>query len=212
MYRVGLDVDTRAYFTAATIIIAVPTGIKVFSWLSYSFSKSNLANTITIKRYLSLYERFPRANRTYIKPNHKTLDIVLFGSNLGSTLNYPNYTIILQHMVRLPNNIYNIIVGVLLSDGSMQIGNKKGKGQARLRFKQSFTRLLYVLELYSQLAHYCKSLPEFGLHKGQKYSYVYFTTRSLSCFTEIYNLFYVNNKKIVPVDIFNILTIAGLAH
>lgn len=136
--------------------------------------------------------------------NNNNLALVPYGSNLSSTLGYPRYKPFERKVVNIPYALMQIFIGIILSDASIQ---RQYKADARLLFKQGYSNFLYFYFVYFQLSHYCAKFPYTTItNVNNKLHYgLAFTTRSLPCITNLYNIFYINNTKVIPQNLYELL-------
>lgn len=115
----------------------------------------------------------------------------------------------------LPKELFDILIGLLLGDLCAQ--KPSIKANTFFRFEQGSIHKDYLIHLFNLFYNYCNSEPKTSerlpdKRTGKIYSRIQFNTYALPCFNQLYNLFYPEGKKKVPLNIGELLNPLGLAY
>ncbi len=116
----------------------------------------------------------------------------------------------------LPQELKDILVGLLLGDLYMQKLSKFTLS-VRLMIHQGLVHIDYFMHLYELFKIYGAMSPKISnpapdKRTGKIYKTIRFVTYSLPCFAPLFELFYVDGKKVIPNNIAELLTPLGLAY
>jgi hypothetical protein len=145
-------------------------------------------------------------------PSTNSTSLTIWGENLPSLIGYKLSRYELSLFTTLPSHIYYMVIGLILSDAHLAL--PENGINYNFYIKQSIINVSFLLHCFSVLAHYCQSMPTFNQYSrdGKTYYGLAFRTRSLPCFTQLRQLFYPNGTKIVPENIYDLITPVSLAY
>lgn len=217
MYTVGLDLDSRSYFSAATMIIAIPTGIKIFSWIaSLLGSKLSLKNT-SILFVIGFLFLFTLGGMTGVILSNASLDIALHDTyyvvghfhyvlSMGAIFSlfagfyywFPIITHTNYNNLWANIHFYLLFIGANLTFGPMHFLGLSGHPRRILAYPDSYL-FFNQLASFGSFISFISLLPFlFAICFTTPFSFIYLSNFSLDNTLQLYRFHHHHSFNTIP--------------